>query len=113
MHSVVVCTCRYRQAACHHHINAVNRERVKLLVWTPHEFVFEEVATLAIELKESHILLHREVWGRQTNRHRERNFCEDTPVQTIRFKEWTGTLHVDSIFHPEITQNVSNVKYAC
>jgi len=59
--STTVCTCRDRQGTCHHHINAVHREGVKLLVRTPHEFVLEQIATLAVELKESQVLLHGDI----------------------------------------------------
>lgn len=59
--STTVCTCRDRQGTCHHHVNAIHRERVKWLVWTPHEFMLEQIATLAIELKQSHVLLHGDI----------------------------------------------------
>lgn len=59
--STMVCTCRDRQGTRHHHVHAVHREGVKLLVWTPHEFMLEQIATLAVELKQSHVLLHRDI----------------------------------------------------
>lgn len=59
--STMACTCRDRQGTCHHHVNAVHRKGVKLLVWTPHEFMLEQIATLAVELKQSHVLLHGDI----------------------------------------------------
>lgn len=63
--STTGCTCRDRQGTGLHHINAVHREGVELLVWPPQEFVLEQIATLAVELKESHVLLHGDICGEE------------------------------------------------
>lgn len=55
--------CRNRKGGGHHHIDAVHREGVELLVQPTHELMLEEVAALPVELKERHVLLHGQVWG--------------------------------------------------
>lgn len=55
--------CRNGEGGGYHHVNAVHREGVELLVQPAHELMLEEVATLPVELKQRHVLLHGQVLG--------------------------------------------------